>query len=229
MPPELLLPVSQSRKVSRAEHDRLGLYAYLYHELRELVDEQGNQLREISPIESTRWLIAAHLGSADKQLAIFLRSLMFHLGAWAKMRVAQARLTKGWQLRNVQELFEYTPAGMDFLPSVFMGDRFLYDKRDFYITCDRADREKLKTFCMSGDSRSVKTTLGFDPMNTYVSKLVYVIIHMELYYQSGLHIKRQKDESHTAWFNHICDALMGRNERTSRDRPSTLPRKGQRK
>lgn len=223
------MPVSQSRKVSRAEHDRFGLYARLYHELRELVDEHGNQIREITPIETTRWMIAAQLGSTDKQLGIFLRSLMFRLGAWAKMRIAQARTTKGWQLRNAQELFEYTPAGMDIPPPVFMGDQFLYDKRAFYITCDRVDREKLKTFCMVGDSRAVKTTVGFDPMNPQVAKLVYVIMHMELYYQSDFTIKRQKGDTCTEWFNNICNALNGRPERTARDRPSLLPRKGQRK
>lgn len=226
---ELTSPVNQSRKVSRADYGRTGLYAHLYHQLREYVDNRGNQLRDLTQIESTRWLLAAELGSADKQLAVFLRSLMFHLGAWAKMRVDQARTTKGWHLRSVQELFEYTPAGMDIPPPVFNGDAVLFDKRAFYIHCDRSDREKLKTFCMTGDSRSVKTVIGFDPMNPHTAKLAVVILHMEIYYQSQLTVKRQKGEGYTEWFSHICDTMNGKATRGHRDKAASLPRKGQRK
>ena len=226
---ELIAPVNQSRKVSRAEYERTGLYAHLYHQLATYVDDRGNQVREMDAVEMARWMIAAEVGTQDKQLAVFLRSLMFHLGAWAKMRVEQAKLLKGWQLRSVQELFDYTPAGMDIPPPVFYGEQVLYDKRGFFMDSERVDREKLKTFCLTGDARSVKTTIGFNPMNVHAAKLAVVILHMEVHYQTKTVIKRQKGEGYTEWFHRLTEQMAGKVVRKDRDKTSALPRKSIRK
>ena len=207
---ELIAPVNQSRKVSRAEYERTGLYAHLYHQLAAYVDDRGNQVREMDAVEMARWMIAAEVGTQDKQLAVFLRSLMFHLGAWAKMRVEQAKLLKGWQLRSVQE-------------------QVLYDKRGFFMDSERVDREKLKTFCLTGDARSVKTTIGFNPMNVHAAKLAVVILHMEVYYQTKTVIKRQKGEGYTEWFHRLTEQMAGKVVRKDRDKTSALPRKSTRK
>lgn len=199
-----------------ASQERLAHFAFLYSDVRENVTSTGYE-SNLAGKELARFCVRAGLGGHERDQAVFLYTVLCHVGVWVKQSIELAQVMNNGKVRCLNSLLQNLSPSHTAYPPMLQMEPYLVNLRGFYEGADASGREKLRRIYLVNHPREVKTRIVFDEHRSfYTDELIQGVLTLELSRNSGARVKLCDFKDKVDWFDTLLESVKPKGKRNAR-------------